>query len=790
MRRYNPISFTPGTSPCQCSMPRHLRYRKLRQLGCWLDNGQQRSIETKCSLERCLLITGVQNQPPALATPLLPCISPNNKPALNRQRDHSACRRPETPLKVRKTRENLKQCSLYADIPPPCVHAPMFVQAQECSESALTRMETEGGSISAEPKRPALVTRQSRFEEDTNFGATSSTAMPTESRMQRQKSVSRRMLSRVKQGISGRSKNSPPIRHMESETSLMRRLSRGRKHGHDDDRRSQSFEVFRPSADSGIDETPEFVSFTSALGQRSFTDSTVSTAEVLGDSHSALEPDHVVPTFDPDALPGLAQSSSPASQPPTSPSPHPTPRPPPRKDVPSLFRSADHGISLVVPCVDLYVLMDTASVDVHSKRDIWVAVEATVRSMNSKVRLRQPLPSTDASLNQPSCTSSLDEPAGLEEPELRPCNAPEATYGAITTLRLCFKPVQGCLLREVIGQKSVKDLAIGQQCSLFIKVRVPKIRMRDSTIDPDQESLFTELESIMGTLKTEILHVEARYRHSILPMDNVVTVRHTCTIKRPKIESRWSVLGHNDEHGAPMEVHTMLARYISARYSSDTALELLEQYLSAASLIQPGVREVYDSLKIDFRNKQPNTPSDNKPSVIVTDIDLDTMSGNATGPEHFSTAPNTPSLTEDPLSNILASSTSSASLNSNLQPHISLSIFAPPLLTAPKTTTALSTIISSSTDPSTASTHDSTASQDTARQLWRHIRRSSLSTRQQLEEMSPERLNQLEANDEHLKELRRKALANKRSIGAETLRAWKWEESMQNREKDGEAPWM
>lgn len=729
----------------------------------------------------------MQNQPPALAVPLLSSISPNNRPALNRQRDHSACRRPETPLKVRKTRENLKQCSLYADIPPPCVHSAVLVQAPTCSESP---GETEEGSHVTEPKRPALATRQSRFEEDTQFmGTTSSTAMPTESRMQRQKSVSRRMLSRVKQGISGRSKNFPAIRHMESETSLIRKLSRGRKHGNDDERRSQSFEVVRPSADSGIDETPEFVSFTSALGQRSFTDSTVSTAEVLGDSSNALEPRHVEPTLDGDVLPGLAPTSPPASESAASPSPQPTPRPPPRKELPPLLSSASHGLSLAVPCVDLYVAMDTASVDVHSKRDIWVAVEATVRSMSSKVSLSHISTSTDALSNLISGNASLDAPAGFDQPHSYSRDATEAACGAITTLRLCFKPVQGCLLREVIGQKSVKDLVIGQQCSLFIKVRVPKIRVRDSTIDPDQESLFTELESMIGTLKTEILHVEARYRHSMLPMDNVVTVRHVCKIKRPKVESRWSFFGPSDELGAPTEVHTMLARYVTAHYSSDKALELLEQYLSPASLMQPGVRDLYDSLH-DLRNQQEDRPSDAKPSVIVTDIDLDTMSGNAVGSEHFSTAPNTPSLIEGPPSRTLGSSTSSASLDSKSQPLPLLPKFAPPLLTAPKTTTALSTAISSSTGPDTASTPDTSASPDTARKLWRHIRRTSLSTKQQLEEMTPERLNQLEADDEHLRELRRRALANKRSIGAETLRAWKWEESMQNRVKEGEAPWM
>ena len=90
---------------------------------------------------------------------------------------------------------------------------------------------------------------------------------------------------------------------------------------------------------------------------------------------------------------------------------------------------------------------------------------------------------------------------------------------------------------------------------------------------------------------------------------------------------------------------------------------------------------------------------------------------------------------------------------------------------------------------------DSPASRDTARQLWRHIRRTSLSTKQ-LEDLAPERLQVLEAGDAALRDLRRRALANKRSVGAETLRAWRWDEqAMLKRAGEGErgageAPWM
>ena len=651
------------------------------------------------------------------------------------------------------------------------------------SETTSTSSKLKEAGVPTNSKDAVSTTRRSRFEEDPGISESNSamTTLPG-SRMQRQKSVSRRMLSRVKQGIAGRSKTSPPIKHMESESSLMRRLSGRRKQDRDENHRSQSFEVVRGSIESAIDEIPSSISF---ANQRSFTNSTVSTAEVPGES-----PDPIMPPNGPRASEygseqALAAASIPISQQNPSPSPQPTPRPGPIRQPPPLLPSRGYQLTVTVPCVDLFVAMDASSVDVHSKRDIWIAIEATVRSMTTRLKL------CDVSTSQACTTDNVMNgnntgvPTDINE-GLPPS---ETTCGVITTLRLCFKPVQGCQLRDVLGQKSVKDLAIGQQCSLFIKVRVPRIRMRDSTVHPDQDSLFTELESIIGTLKTEVLHVEARYRHSMLPMDNVVTVRHACKIKRPKTDSRWSIAGTRDESAESGEVHTMLSRYLASHYSPDKALELLEQYLSPAALAQSSVRKIYEGLKDEAQHERTNNLIDSKPSVIVTDIDLNTVDSAATPSEHFSTAPNTPTIIEESYSQSFhpISAANTPEVKTLMQPVILKS--APPLLTAPKTTTAISTDISLSTKVDITEPNEPSESQDSARQLWRHIRRTSLSAKQ-LQEMTVEPLNQIEAEDEHLQELRRRALANKRSIGAETLRAWKWEESMQQREKFGEAPWM
>ena len=599
------------------------------------------------------------------------------------------------------------------------------------------------------------------------------------------------MLSRVKQGITNRSKSSQSIRPTESETSLVRRLSGRRKESSDAERRLQSFEVGSGSIEGDIDETPESVGRAGMSVQRSFTNSTVSTAEVFGDSPVPTKPKERTPSLEvtPARSEPRVESSSPPL--PSSPSPQPTPRPPPRKSLPPDPPPPTSCVALVLPCVDLYVALDSTTVDVHSKRDVWVAIEATVRSMCTTITGQQSANSTVGTEDLACGPTNRNELGNLSERLCRPASdgSSKMDCGTISSLRLCFKPVEGCSIREIIGQKTLKNLTVGQQCSLFLKLRVPKVRVRDSTIDPDQESLFTELESIVGTLKTEILHVEARYRHTMLPSDNVITVRQVCKIKRPKTESRWSTAGQSENAEPLLEAHMMLARYLASRYLPEKTMKLLPQYLGNAVVEQANIREIYDSVATETLSQEMQRASSIKPSVIVTDIDLSASASPAPYSDHFSTAPSTPLELNCSSPKPAIPCGVGHGRNPSTSSALSSTTLAPPLISAPKITTSLTTQDSSSTPSREEGGHKPAESHDSARQLWRHIRRTSLSAKQ-LEEMTPERLQHLEANDESLKELRRKALANKRSVGAETLRAWKWEESVQNQQILGEAPWM
>lgn len=581
------------------------------------------------------------------------------------------------------------------------------------------------------------------------------------------------MLTKVKQGISSRSRASPAIRPVESETSLIRRISGRRKQSVEVERRAQSFDISRQCAESLTEDVVDTVLTGAYPSARSFTDSTVSTNEILGDSPTASPRENGSLTPDTrgrnSASPRML-GSSPTEQ---------TPRPP-TKGLPVVPRSENVSIHTTIPYVQLAVSVDGAAFDAGTAHDLWVAVEATVCSQPLIVR---PSGAANDLTVASQTTHAVIDPGSNVSPE----QAPSSTFGSITSLRLCFRPADGCRLSDVVGQKALKDLTFGQTCSLFIKVHISELTSRSSIgADGDNANLFAELESIVGTLETEVLHVEARYRHSLLPVDNIVTVRCAAKIRRPNCESRWSIAEAPDDCTASSdEVHTKLAIHLADHYSPERALRLIYRCLGGENQHSDAVRQIrrtlQDEVAYQHADPQESVATAEKPSFVITDIDTAESSfASALASQHISSAPCTPLLVPEPKS--LHTMTALTTPPYMKVRSTSLHVLSPALPASPSAAKALSSLNLSVAD-------SSTDAQDAARKLWRHIRHSSLSA-EQAAELAAEPLHQLEGTDEVLKELRRKALANKRSVGAETLRDWKWCGKLGGQMQRAEAPWL
>ena len=691
-----------------------------------------------------------QWQKSAFPSPPLQTISPSNKPALNRQRDHSACQKQDTPLKIKKTRENLRHDAYYHDIPPTCLHTLPRADSY-CANSTSDGLAPSVTSLAADLDQTGTGDAAASTAETTNSADIPSSVdavhlSPLNSdSAQKYRSVSRRMLSKVRQGILDRSR-SQSIRLTESEPSLIRRISSRRKPRHADSRRVQSYELDRDTLGhlrpSHVEGSPE----TTLTSTKSFSTATDSMLESTESNEPFVSEQNVHP------IESLLASERPCSpQAVTTAASH--------KAYKSRLTSRAYGLrngddvprALQVPCVELSVLCERGTLEPTAEQDIWVAIEVVVRT--------KAISGVDGD-SYPGVSRTA--------PPQDPASCP--VIGYITSLRLCFKPAGACSLLEVIGQRALKNAHPGDRCAIFAKIHVPAVEYEPHDTAGTSDAMFVELEGMMGILESELLHVEARFRHSLFPRDNIGTVRQVATLKRPKPQSRWTMLDAEQTNEASASIQVALASHFADKYPADRALRLISRYLGPARAKLNDVRDICRRLESILVQTDAQDLTRN-PTVTVTNLDIDSSAGLTSVAETHDAhmfaviaeleASHVEVNGQTPVKNVPATSSLSAKLSPSA-----------PILTpnTPKSSFAQA--------PSTQS--------DSARTVWRHIRHSSLSV-QDFGTLAVEGLQQLEAGDDTLRTLRKQALANKRSVGVETLKGWKWDDMLSNR---GEAPWL
>lgn len=205
---------------------------------------------------------------------------------------------------------------------------------------------------------------------------------PEQAKINRHRSVSNRVMSSLR-SAAARTRSSRTIRPMESESSLLRRMSGRRKPATETQlgRRAYSFDVSRDSVASEVDiaqsgSVDAINHGTQVLEHRSFTDSTVSTTALVQELECVTPPPGT-PT--PERVVFKHRfSNAPESPPPRHPAGFErTPRPLDR-----VARStAEHAVRrMTVPCVRLDVAMDVDFLDFGESSNIWVAIEAFVET--------------------------------------------------------------------------------------------------------------------------------------------------------------------------------------------------------------------------------------------------------------------------------------------------------------------------------------------------------------------------------------------------------------------------
>lgn len=119
--------------------------------------------------------------------------------------------------------------------------------------------------------------------------------------------------------------------------------------------------------------------------------------------------------------------------------------------------------------------------------------------------------------------------------------------GSITDGEILLSPGKSCKIRGVVGSTTFPLLLPGERKNLLIKLEVGEIQDWPKNLDGISDSftfdqLNRELEATLGELKSTILTVSLRYRHSLLPPSTITTASDV-DVSRFIEESIWSSSG-------------------------------------------------------------------------------------------------------------------------------------------------------------------------------------------------------------------------------------------------------
>lgn len=347
---------------------------------------------------------------------------------------------------------------------------------------------------------------------------------------------------------------------------------------------------------------------------------------------------------------------------------------------------------------------------------------------------------------------------------------------ALSHVRVSVTSTEPCLVEKLLTPPRKATLHPGQCTTLFAKVRIPSIELERSEDPASLESLLSEIHQTLGSVGSELFKADVRYRHTLLPRTTELRTEQACEIIRTNRDSQWG-MSRGDEAKDSVRVEMEKAKFAARNYPPDVASRILHKKFGkfwSGNDGPPVLRRLRQEL--DFQQK------------VSTELSKKVAQSSMTATQHRG-----------------SESTRRATLH--LADTEALQVYN----TAPSTPTPEEghTNIAMSNDEN-YSDHgqrpDSLVIQDEARRIWRHMRRNSRNTsgvsivsdasshagsgaRQQVEQLqrrgSQESIvDRMAAADTRVNEIRLKAIQNKRSVGAETLRDFSMMQEQEDRGSD------
>lgn len=299
-----------------------------------------------------------------------------------------------------------------------------------------------------------------------------------------------------------------------------------------------------------------------------------------------------------------------------------------------------------------------------------------------------------------------------------------------------------CNIKEIVKPSRVARIRIGQNVQAFVKVTVPRLKPSShiGTETPQQQkpgAVLDDLMQMLGESETKMFTVEISYKHSLLPDKTWLTSQVSCSMHRSNNLSIWSLPHQGKGHRGRQDANKInygKAMFIAQNWPPEAAIRRMQCKFKADLLVtghECGIHYIMEELMFQQRLKD-------RVSVLGG---LQVSRDASPADEHGSSR----------AMNLHISDTS------RQKQHM---------------------MTRHGSDGRAHEPHGPQQEPDKAREIWRHMRRdsrsisllsnNSVTTREGLHSCGS--LDGLEAADDHLREIRRQALLNKRSVGVDTLR--------------------
>ena len=176
------------------------------------------------------------------------------------------------------------------------------------------------------------------------------------------------------------------------------------------------------------------------------------------------------------------------------------------------------------------------------------------------------------------------------------------SIGSITNAELKVEAVDSCCnIQEVVGKQQFAVMSPGEVRNVLVRVNVKRCTSPPTSLT---ETLYAELENLLGVVATELLQVTITYQHSIFAHNTTLRTTAVCGLPRYDTRSIWvnaasTTPPRSERYHAQSEVFQKLLLCIAASKHPEIAMGAL-QSLQPPTAVEGNLLVLLESIKTEL----------------------------------------------------------------------------------------------------------------------------------------------------------------------------------------------